>query len=96
MSDVPRRFFQIAVDGRDVGAVNVERKRERRSQVRDELGVRDGCRAANPMLDVDHAELQIPTRGKLAQGMQQEYRIRAARHGDADAIGLVQTCDVAR
>ena len=38
------------------------------------------------MLDVDHAEPQIPTRGELAQRVQQEDGIGAARHSDADAL----------
>src|SRR5579862_9631470 len=62
--------------------MNVERKLESGRQVRDELGVRHGCRAANPVLDMDHAEIET----KLAQRMQQEHRIRTTGHGDAHGL----------
>jgi hypothetical protein len=48
--------------------------------------IRHRNRPANPVLDVDHAELELPPRSKFAQGMQQEHRIRAARYSDADAL----------
>ncbi len=50
LPDVARRFFQVAVDGWDVGLAKMERKLEGGSQLCDEFGVRDAmprreCRA---------------------------------------------------
>jgi hypothetical protein len=90
LPDLARGLFQVAIHGWNIGVAKMERKRDSGSQVRDEFGVRHRRRAANPVLDVNHAEAQIPQRiqvtCQLAQGMQQEDGIGASRYSDADAL----------
>ncbi len=60
----------------------MEWQRELGGQIAHELGVGEGGFASNSMLDVDHAQLEIPAGREFMQRMQQEHGIGAAGHGN--------------
>ena len=96
LPDVPRGFLQVAVDGRNVGLAKMERKAEISGQLRDEFSIGNRRRAANPVLDVDHAELEIPARSQAraahAAGTRNPRRPTPRRRRVVPA----RTCDVVR
>ncbi len=84
--DIAGGLFQVALQGWNIGVADVEREPEIAGQAPDEFGIRDRSGAPNPMLDVDHAQQQVPTRSQFSQCMQQEHRIGAAGHGHAHPV----------
>jgi hypothetical protein len=73
-----RSLLQVVVGRENATFAKVKGKAGSGGKLADEFRVRDRCRASDPVLDVHHAQCKIPARAQLAQGMQQEYGIRAA------------------
>ncbi len=80
-TDAARGLLQVVRQGRDVGAMEIERKSKLFGELANELGVAVRGIAANAVLDMNHAQLQVPARRQFAEGMEQEDGIRAAGDG---------------
>jgi hypothetical protein len=85
LTDVASRLFQVVVDGRNIGLVQMEGQAVAGGEVLDECGVGARGGSANAVLDVDYAQVQVPARCQLAESLEQEDRIGAARDGHAYA-----------
>lgn len=79
-------LFEVTVHGGDVGLMEVKRERERGGELGDEFGIGLGSGAANAVINVGDAELEVPARGQFAEGVQKEDGIRSARNRDAEAL----------
>ena len=83
---VARGLLQIARRGGEIEIVERERKIERGGETADKLGVAARGVAAKVVVDVQHAERQVPARCQFEQHVQQADGIGAAGDGDRDAI----------
>src|SRR5262249_54778272 len=83
---VASRLFQIVALARDIPRADVRRQTQTLREDAYESGVAARLFAAQPVVEVQHRQLQIPMRVKLDQRVQQEHGIRAARYRYADPI----------
>ena len=79
-------FARFAAKRGDIGFLRFERQIERRRQVAHEGGILTGFLAAKLVIEVQHGQLQVPTRGQIAQDVQQAHGVGAAGDRHADAL----------
>jgi len=89
-SGLPRGLLQIAGDDGDFDIADGDWETEIRSQTTHELDIAIRLGAAQPMIQVQQVKPQIPSRGKLAEDVEEADRVGAPGYGDTDRAASLE------
>ena len=89
-SDAARGLLQVAGQGKNIGVTEMEWESKLFGQFSNELGIRARGFAANTVLDMDHAQLEIPARRKFPERVKQKDGIGPAGYSYANAAATAQ------
>src|ERR1700692_4994164 len=78
LTDLASGLLQVVVDGRNIGLAKMEVEMKLGGEVLDECCVGARLGTANAVVDMDYAQLQVPSGREFEQGMEQEDGIGAA------------------